>query len=67
MKYKTSELEGDRPALKVGDIVRQYNTPARVTWTDAEIIHVHGNGALDVRDVKTGQRYGWSERMVELP
>ncbi|WP_298929202.1 hypothetical protein [uncultured Ramlibacter sp.] len=55
------------PRFKVGDIVRQYHTAARLTWTDAEICYVHGNGAIDVQDVKTGAAYGWSESMVEKP
>ncbi len=52
--------------VRVGDVVRQYATPARVSWTDALVTFVHGNGALDVRDTKTGECYGWSESMCEV-
>ncbi|MCC2632167.1 MAG: hypothetical protein K0S48_53 [Ramlibacter sp.] len=54
-----------RQPIQVGDTVRQYHSPARVTWTDAVVTCVHGNGALDVCDVKTGTTYGWSEAMCE--
>lgn len=50
--------------IEVGDIVRQYTSPARVTYTDAQVLYVHGNGALDV--VVDGVRYGWSENQCEL-
>ncbi len=59
-------LQDCAAGVRVGDVVRQYATPARVSWTDALVTFVHGNGALDVRDTKTGECYGWSESMCEV-
>jgi hypothetical protein len=53
-------------SISVGDIVRQYHTPLRLRWDDAEVIEVAPWGGLTVRDVKTGTTYGWSASRCEL-
>lgn len=50
--------------IQAGDVVRQYRTPARASYDDATVVHVHGNGALDVEIA--GIRYGWAEDHCEL-
>lgn len=47
-----------------GMTVRQRATETRYDY--AKITCVHGNGALDVVDLNTGKKYGWSERICEI-
>lgn len=62
---KLQELESkSQAAIAVGDTVRQYTSPAKVTWTDAIVKYVHKNGALDVE--VEGERFGWSSSYCEV-